>query len=65
MTHEIRCIECGWLDPKLWTNQEECNCTHYFQRGGSTHPSTGSPPASRQFVFDCRGRSRGPFSRND
>ena len=31
MTHEFRCVECGWLDPKLWTNQLECNCTHYFE----------------------------------
>lgn len=27
---EFRCTECGWLDPKLWTNQDRCNCAHYW-----------------------------------
>ncbi len=28
---EIRCIECGWLDPKLWSCFTQCNCNHYFR----------------------------------
>ncbi len=28
---EFRCVECGWLDPKVWTNQDVCNCKHYFE----------------------------------
>ena len=38
MTHEFRCVECGWLDPKLWTNQLECNCAHYFVEVIDTNP---------------------------
>ena len=28
---EIRCIECGWLDPKLWSCYTQCGCNHYFR----------------------------------
>ena len=28
---EFRCVECGWLDPRLWTNQERCACSHYWE----------------------------------
>lgn len=31
MTLEIRCVECGWLDPKLWSSYDKCNCNHYFR----------------------------------
>lgn len=28
---ELRCTECNWLDPRLWANQDVCNCSHYFE----------------------------------
>ena len=29
---ELRCVECRWLDPTLWTNSKRCNCTHYWEQ---------------------------------
>ncbi len=47
---EIRCIECGWLDPKLWSCYKQCNCSHYFRI-----PEDQQDVATIQLVFWASG----------
>jgi hypothetical protein len=53
VTLELRCLECRYLDPKLWRNIARCNCSHYWEEPGIllVQSDLKGPPSGHSWCF--------------